>query len=232
MNKARRQRMDPRAEATKTALIETAEMLFAEAGFDAVSSRQLGAAIGSANNTVVAYHFGSKDDLIVAVYSHRLQDIEAKRTALLAQADAQGRGDDLLTLLRVLWRPLVEQADRHGRLSYVAFLGAVLRSGKGRMIRAARPNYPLTDQIMHRINALLQDMPPDIRSMRWHLATCMALDGISHIRRTIEEGGSSCAETLFEDVLAQAVAALTAQGGGIAESGRKRTLSPKAMSER
>ena len=57
-------RRDPRREATARALIEAAESLFGQAGVDGVSTRQIGAAIGSANTNVVAYHFGAKDALI------------------------------------------------------------------------------------------------------------------------------------------------------------------------
>jgi AcrR family transcriptional regulator len=83
----KRTRLDPRREATQTALIEAAEMMFAGAGVDGISTRQIGAAIGSLNTNVVAYHFGSKHALIDAIFRHRLSAIDRRRAALLIEAD-------------------------------------------------------------------------------------------------------------------------------------------------
>ncbi len=50
----RRTRNDPRRAATRAAITETAETLFAEHGIDGVSLRQIGTAVGSANTSGVA----------------------------------------------------------------------------------------------------------------------------------------------------------------------------------
>src|SRR5262245_52289342 len=60
----KRNRNDPRHDATRNALLDTAEAMFAESGISAVSLRQIGIAIGSANANVVGYYFGDKEALI------------------------------------------------------------------------------------------------------------------------------------------------------------------------
>ena len=126
----RRSKADPRTEATRAALIETAESLFARDGIDAVSLRDIGAAIGSANSNVVGYHFGGRDDLLLAIFRHRLLPIDARRSELLDRAMKASLDGDLSTLLDALWRPLLEQTDANGRRSYAAFLDRIFRSDR------------------------------------------------------------------------------------------------------
>ena len=88
-----KKRPDPRGEATRIALIEAAESLFADSGVEGVSTRQIGAAIGSSNTNVVAYHFGGKEALIREVYRHRLPQIDRRRGELLKEAERAGVAD-------------------------------------------------------------------------------------------------------------------------------------------
>jgi TetR/AcrR family transcriptional regulator, regulator of cefoperazone and chloramphenicol sensitivity len=57
---------DPPPEGAPKALIEAALALFGRKGFDATSTRELAAAAG-VNVALIAYHFGGKDGLRVAV---------------------------------------------------------------------------------------------------------------------------------------------------------------------
>jgi AcrR family transcriptional regulator len=52
----------------KEQIVLAAERLFAERGLDGVSLREIGAAVGNANNSAVQYHFGSKDQLVRAIF--------------------------------------------------------------------------------------------------------------------------------------------------------------------
>ena len=56
---------------TKTRILDAAEALFTEHGYEATSMRQLTAAAG-ANLAAVNYHFGSKEELFQAVLTRRL----------------------------------------------------------------------------------------------------------------------------------------------------------------
>lgn len=124
----RRKKVDARTKETRAALIEKAEMLFASHGIDAVSLREIGIAIGSSNTNVVGYHFGTREDLILAIFRHRLGYIDVRRADLLGEALRTGRNRNLVALLDAMWRPLLEQRDQNGRHSYATFLDQLLRS--------------------------------------------------------------------------------------------------------
>src|SRR5690242_7870243 len=75
---------DRRSE-TRELLLVTAERLFAEHGVEAVSNRQVSEAAGQSNNFAVGYHFGSKEELVVAIVRRHSESIERRRTELLAE---------------------------------------------------------------------------------------------------------------------------------------------------
>lgn len=203
-----RTRRDPRREATRIALIEKAEALIAEFGVEGVSTRQIGAAIGSANNNVVAYHFGSKEELITAIYHHRLPAIEARRAELLAQVDRTG-GETLAALMHALWRPLFEQVGETGKHSYAAFLAGLARSGWAWTRYSLSPEYKVVNAIVERIQRLLPaEVQPRVRDRLVITAAMItnSLAGIDQLATGREE-----AERVFDDMLAMAVAALGAE---------------------
>ncbi len=203
-----RKRSDARGEATRTALIEAAESLFAESGVEAVSTRQIGAAIGSSNTNVVAYHFGSKHALILEVYRHRLPAIDRRRRELLDRADAQGRGRDLVELIRVFWRPLFEQTDGMGRHSYARFLAGLERSGLIETRQQVNSEFPETDRLTAR---LVEVLPAEVRPWlrnRMRLTTRLVCGALLQIDRSTDVSWQEC-EAMFEDAILMAAAAIS-----------------------
>lgn len=202
-----RTRRDPRREATRTALIEKAEALIAEFGVEGVSTRQIGAAIGSANNNVVAYHFGSKEELITAIYHHRLPAIEARRAELLAALDAQQHGSELRGLMDALWRPIYEQRGQDGKHSYAAFLAGLARSGWAWTRYSLDQDYRVVNAIVERIRPLL---PPSVQPRaRDRLIATAAM--ISNSLGATEQRASAVSEAGYEDLVTMATAALCAE---------------------
>jgi AcrR family transcriptional regulator len=63
---------------TKTRILDAAERLFAEEGFAATSHRHITREAG-VNLAAVNYHFGSKDELLKAVFARRLAPINRSR---------------------------------------------------------------------------------------------------------------------------------------------------------
>ena len=94
---------------TQTRILDAAEELFMQHGFEGASMRMLTAKAG-VNLAAVNYHFGSKDALIEAVFRRRLDPMNAERVAALERREQEAEG-----------RPL--QADAIIR----AFVGASLR---------------------------------------------------------------------------------------------------------
>ncbi|MEZ5744877.1 MAG: helix-turn-helix domain-containing protein [Sphingomonadaceae bacterium] len=202
---------DSRSDATRRALIEAAERLFADHGFAGVSVRQIGAAIGSGNNTVVAYHFGNKDGLIHAIYAHRLPDMDARRGELLEEIRRDDAEDDLSRVLRAIWLPLVEFVDADGMHTYARFLGSILREGLGRTRSAETPDFPNTRKLVALAARHMPHKPGVYWTSRWTLATALILRALHEIDTIhAKASGKAQCDLLFEDAMAMAQAALTA----------------------
>jgi AcrR family transcriptional regulator len=75
---------------TKERILDVAEHLFAEQGFEQTSLRTLTAA-ARVNLAAVHYHFGSKERLFEAVLKRLLDPVNAERLALLEPLEAQDR---------------------------------------------------------------------------------------------------------------------------------------------
>src|SRR5256885_16184135 len=74
----------PKSSATQGRILDAAEALFMEHGFEATSLRQITAA-ANVNLAAVHYHFGSKEDLFEAVLTRRLDPMNQQRPALLTR---------------------------------------------------------------------------------------------------------------------------------------------------
>lgn len=111
---------------TRDLLLDTAERLFAEDGYAAVSVRKITQEAG-VNVAAISYHFGSKDDLLLQVFLRRAADLNRERIALLKQAeDAAGpKGrPDLDAILRALVAPPIRwsQTPGAGFALYIQFM--------------------------------------------------------------------------------------------------------------
>jgi AcrR family transcriptional regulator len=82
---------DPTSAGTKTRILDAAELLFMEHGFEATSLRQLTTAAG-VNLAAVNYHFGTKEELFQAVLTRRLDPMNQERIELLARVEREAGG--------------------------------------------------------------------------------------------------------------------------------------------
>src|SRR6266542_1206325 len=78
--------------ATKERILDAAEALFMEHGFEATTLRAITAAAG-VNLAAVNYHFGSKEELFQAVLTRRLDPMNQARVALLSQMETESAPD-------------------------------------------------------------------------------------------------------------------------------------------
>jgi AcrR family transcriptional regulator len=111
---AESRRRDP--EDTKERLLDAAEHLFAEHGFEGTSLRAVTRAAGT-SVSAAHYHFGSKEALLVATVRRRAEPVAAARDARLAEIE-RGAGEGPLPLEGVLdafLRPLFEERARPER---------------------------------------------------------------------------------------------------------------------
>jgi AcrR family transcriptional regulator len=111
---------------TQVRILDAAEELFMQHGFEGASMRMLTARAG-VNLAAINYHFGSKDALIEAVFRRRLDPMNAARTAELdrLEAEAQGRPLGPERIIRAFIGPslaLVADSKGGGR-NFIRLLG-------------------------------------------------------------------------------------------------------------
>jgi AcrR family transcriptional regulator len=120
----------------KTRILDAAETLFVSGGFESMSMRQITSA-ASVNLAAVNYHFGSKDALIHAVLSRRLDPLNDQRLVMLDAFEAAFA--DKLTCEHVL---------------VAMFLPAV---------RIFRGNTPMADRYLHFLGRAYTDPSQVVR---------------------------------------------------------------------
>jgi AcrR family transcriptional regulator len=109
---------------TRTRILDAAEELFMQHGFEGTSMRPLTSKAG-VNLAAVNYHFGSKHALIEAVFRRRLDPMNVARIAELEMLEAQERPSSPETIIRAFITPglrLLEDAKGGGR-NFARLLG-------------------------------------------------------------------------------------------------------------
>ena len=88
-------------------LLDAAERLFGEHGYDGVGMRALAEEAG-VNLGAATYHFGSKEALYVETFMRRFRLADAERKRLLQEADAEANGQPLTVekIVDCMMRPL------------------------------------------------------------------------------------------------------------------------------
>lgn len=99
---------------TKERLLDAAERLFGEHGYDAVGMRMLADEAG-VNLGAATYHFGSKDALYIETFLRRFRAMNAERLRLLreAQAEAGDKPPPVEKIVDCMIRPLFQAGLEH-----------------------------------------------------------------------------------------------------------------------
>ena len=145
---------------TKTRILDAAEKLFAENGFDTTSLRDITAA-ADVNLAAVNYHFQSKESLIEAVVMRCAGPINQKRLAML---DAAGPNATIEQVVEAFVGPVIEQD--FAPMSQL--MGRVLASPEimRRIFRAHMET--LSARFADAVAAALPNLTPSERMWRLH----------------------------------------------------------------
>src|SRR6185437_4699099 len=118
--------LDATSADTKTRILDAAEELFTEHGFEATSLRQLTTAAG-VNLAAVNYHFGSKEELFQAVLTRRLDPMNQERIELLEalEREAGARPPSCEKVLFAMLIPALRLArdEKRGGKNFLRVLG-------------------------------------------------------------------------------------------------------------
>jgi len=91
-------------------ILDAAEVLFSESGFDAVSFREIARAAG-VSLSAINYHFGSKEGLLREVFARRAADLVERRAEQLSALPRQENGAlPLVGIIDAFVRPALEVA--------------------------------------------------------------------------------------------------------------------------
>ncbi|MEV5650182.1 helix-turn-helix domain-containing protein [Nocardia sp. NPDC052254] len=153
-------------EETRVLLITAAERLFARRGYDAVTLAEIRSAAGQHNASVISYYFGSKENLLRAIFDHRLPAVGADRDALAARLTTPGRALNSREALWVMAQPLANtlRAGNH----YAALLDRMMETEiLMRVFTSANPDGTASGLAVDRaLHAALDDLPEAVRRQR------------------------------------------------------------------
>ena len=152
---------------TKEKLLDAAERLFADGGFHRTSLREITAAAG-VNLASVNYHFGSKDQLIQAIFTRRLGPINEARLAALDQLESHldSGPAPLEKLVESFVGPalrLCHQWDQAGSISRL--LGNVMNQPDTRLKQQFVDQFRV---VIHRYSTALSRALPELSSEEIH----------------------------------------------------------------
>ena len=147
---------------TKEQIVRAAERLFAARGLEGVSLRQIGAESGNGNNSAVQYHFGSKEQLVQAIFEHRLPQLHERRRVLVAAR----RPNDLRSWVECYVLPILEQGEQEGS-HYLGFVATLQQSAhRGVFARIPGEFRDATDEFRRHVGAELGPIPEPLQTHR------------------------------------------------------------------
>jgi AcrR family transcriptional regulator len=147
---------------TKQQIVLTAERLFATRGLEGVSLRQIGIEAGNGNNSAVQYHFGTKEQLVQAIFEYRLPELEGRRQILMALHPP----NDLRSWIECYVLPILEQGEQPGS-HYLSFVAMLQQHADRHLFDRIPPDLRAsTERSRDQITALLVHMPEPLRTHR------------------------------------------------------------------
>ncbi|MFC5301676.1 TetR/AcrR family transcriptional regulator [Azospira restricta] len=199
---------------TRERILDAAERLFMESGYEGTSMRMITGAAG-VNLAAVNYHFGSKEALLREVFRRRLAWLNRERLRLLDEMEAQAKGEPLkpsaileaffgtllhmgtdeslggMTFLRLLGRTLTEPAD-FIRTFFAGEYAEVVDRYKRALFRAL-PDVP-HEEIIWRFHLMLG-------AMSYAIAGTDALQVVTGCELDLNNEGPRAAELLSARVM-------------------------------
>ncbi len=119
---------------TKERILDAAEKLFADHGFDGTSMRAV-TAEAQVNLAAAHYHFGSKEALLTAVLARRLDPINRQRLEMLDALEARDPNQAIDDLLRAFFEPAFREIGALGEtgIRFVQLAGRMHSAANARV---------------------------------------------------------------------------------------------------
>jgi AcrR family transcriptional regulator len=193
--------------ATKQRLIEAAEMLFADEGFDRVSVRDITNKAG-ANVAAVNYHFGSREGLVAVVMARYINPVTEERLARLEALERRAAGKPLAIeeILEAFIRPFTTQV-RRSELSEKLFFKLM-----GRMFGQQGCELPpvvetlfitMATRFQKAFSKALPGLPADEIWWRMHLMSGAMIHTMAHSDKVQRMSGGEAGNPTTEQTLSR-----------------------------
>lgn len=171
--------------ATRTAILDAAERLFAEQGILAVSNRQIGAAAGRGDTSVVGYYFESKADLVRALLRRFSAEVDRLREEMLAE---MGDSEDPRDWIECLVYPVADLLEATGTPSWHARFGAqIVTDPMLREIAVEESASPTLHRYLEGLERCLPDLTPDVLRERTRIASHVLIHMCAERERSLAE---------------------------------------------
>jgi len=217
--------------ATKERILDAAEALFMEHGFEATSLRAITNA-AAVNLAAVNYHFGSKEELFQAVLTRRLDPMNQRRVALLTELERAAAPEPVPCdrILSALFLPALELArdPARGGQNFLRLLGRAYADPAPFIRRFLSEQYA---QMIMRFKLAFGHALPELpqRELSWRLhfmmgALSYTLAGTDALKLIAElaptDSGHGNDELLLQRLAPFLLAGLTSPLPDLTESGR------------
>ena len=168
-------------------LLDAAEELFARYGIDAVSNRRIAEQAGTANHSAVAYHFGSRDELLRALITRHQEDTHRRRAARISQLDD---GADLRDLLACLILPWIDHLASLPVPSWRARFLHQMRTvpSMQSVLQQSAVANPDTEDLIQRTLALVGDLSPGVLHGRSWILGNMTVGVCAEYEARLQDG--------------------------------------------
>src|SRR5579872_2927732 len=147
------------SQTTKDKILDIAERLFGEQGYESTSLRHVIFEAG-VNLAAVHYHFGSKEELLDAVVLRGAGPLNDERIALLERYERESAPAPAPVdqVIRAILLPTFRMKERNPQ--FVKLMGQL--HGEGLMPTMVKKHFrPLVERFMAAVRRALPDLPPD-----------------------------------------------------------------------
>jgi AcrR family transcriptional regulator len=193
----------------KTRLILTGEVVFAETGIHGASMREIAAKAGMGNHFAVQYHFGTREGLVAAIFTYRMEQMEPARGRMLAAAEAANLLKDARTLIDIVMLPQLELHDEAGNHSYARFLSQYLLDSRSTEFGDFGGEPPNLARTLGLLRSRLDYLPTAAAQRRLVSASLMFLNIlVRHEEPTPDTKNVESFEAALEDTMEQIVASI------------------------
>lgn len=151
---------------TRERLLDAAQKLFVERGIDATSLRSI-TTEADANLASVNYHFGSKEELIQAVFARHLEPLNKERIRLLndLEQDAGEKALPLEAILEAFLKPAFLMMQQQKPREFVCLLGRLFTESSELRMAILHQFQEVQERFFAALTKTLPDLP--IEDLMW-----------------------------------------------------------------